>query len=420
MSAVGAHLGRAFCLGPDLGPGARLIASEFGLRLCPKALAFEESVGAGEDLSRQTALGPYPAPALACRSLGGRAEHRLGDPVADIRVRTCPRRIGGLGLGRVQGSEAPRGFPQPLQRVGESGPGENPVGRRAGLVADGGRHVCQGEAAVVGQLCAECHEAVAKFGQVGAGKGGREGSAGRGFGLSFQVDAAEEGEVVPAGGHQEVSLGGTFCGELCPHGTVQFAGDHPANVLELRSLQARLTGRRPVSEPGQQVDVGLAGLAVHGADPAEISFRHADMKRELRHDAPGDVSPVGRRTEPKGCGVLLPQGDDRLPVPRPGGDFGLHGIEGRCAGGVRAEEAGGTGALVEVPRVNGRVWVVLLGACHALARSDVSGVHGGALAGPRAGDPPELEDEGGSQHWHHLPLRGVYVAVQADLRAPPS
>ena len=72
----------------------------------------------------------------------------------------------------------------------------------------------------------------------------------------------------------------------------------------------------------------------------------------------------------------------------------MRGIEGRRAGGVRAEEAGGTGAFVEVPRVNGRVWVVLLGAGHALAGGDVSGVHGGALAGPRTGDPLELEDKG--------------------------
>ena len=98
MSAVGAHLGRAFCLGPDLGPGGRLIAGKFGLGLRPKALAFKESVRSGKDLSRQASLVPHSAPVLASWSLGGRAEHRLGDPVADIRVGTRPRRVGGLGL----------------------------------------------------------------------------------------------------------------------------------------------------------------------------------------------------------------------------------------------------------------------------------------------------------------------------------
>ncbi len=162
--------------------------------------------------------------------------------------------------------------------------------------------------------------------------------------------------------------------------------------------------------------MGLSDLPVHGADPAEISFRHADMKRELRHDAPGEVSPVGRRTEPEGCGVLLPQGDDRLPVPRSGGDFGLRDFQGRRPCRVRAEETGGAGAFVQVPCVNGWVWVVLLGASHALAGGDVSGMDGGASASLGSSDPLELEDEGGPLHRRHLPLLGVEVAVCPDVR----
>ncbi len=56
---------------------------------------------------------------------------------------------------------------------------------------------------------------------------------------------------MPAGGDQEVSLGGAFGGEFCPQGAVQFAGDHPADVPEFWALQARLPGRRPVGQPGK-------------------------------------------------------------------------------------------------------------------------------------------------------------------------
>ena len=101
---------------------------------------------------------------------------------------------------------------------------------------------------------------------------------------------------------REVALGG----ELHPHGAIPLAGDHVADVPELWALQARLAGRRAVGEPGKQVEVGLADLPVHGAAPADVGFRDARMERELRHDTASEVSPVRRRVEPEGGGVLLP------------------------------------------------------------------------------------------------------------------